>query len=288
MASLERSMERFESEGWVLVSQSDPLPELRLDVALLPSLIQDARSAFVVVDVLRASTSIVTLLERGVPAVIPAAGVEEARALRERLPGPLLCGEQGGLPPPGFDYGNSPAEFAAATLDGRPAILATSNGTRILNDLADAPAVLVGALVNREAAAYALLALAAKYGCEATIVCAAAPSGRSIALEDALGAGAIAEAALRLDPSLQPTDAALFARDAFLAAAAGLRTALASARHGVELIAAGFAADVEHCARLDVSSVVPLLERDASACVPRLHRSPDGALELRALTNTAE
>ncbi|HLB26729.1 MAG TPA: 2-phosphosulfolactate phosphatase [Dehalococcoidia bacterium] len=245
---------------------------MRLHVALLPNLIQDARSAFAVVDVLRASTTIVTLLERGAPAVIPALGVEEARALHERLPGHILCGEQEGLPPPGFDYGNSPAELAAAALDGRPVILATSNGTRILNDLADAPAVLVGALVNREAAAEALLALAAEHGCDATIVCAAAPSGRSIALEDALGAGAIAEAALRLDPSLQPTDAAMFARDAFLAAAGDLRTALASARHGAELIAAGFAADVEHCARLDVSTAVPVLQRDG-----------DGLLALRAL-----
>jgi len=270
MASLERSIEHFQSEDWVLVSQTDPLPELRLDVALLPSLIQDARSAFAVVDVLRASTSIVTLLERGVPAVILAAGVEEARALRERLPGHLLCGEQNGLPPPGFDYGNSPAEFAAASLDRRPAILATSNGTRILNDLADAPAVLVGALVNREAAARALLALAAEHGCDATIVCAASPGGRSIALEDALGAGAIAEAALRLDPSLQPTDAAIFARDAFLAARVGLPAALASARHGAELIAAGFSADVKHCARLDASTTVPLLHHDG-----------DGLLALR-------
>jgi len=263
MASLQRSIEDFRNEGWVLVSQSDPLPELHLDVALLPGLMRDAPSVFAVVDVLRASTSIVTLLERGVPAVIAAAGVDQARALRKRLPGhPLLCGEQGGLPPPGFDYGNSPAEFAAATFDGRPAILATSNGTRILADLAEAPAVLVGALVNREAAARALLALAAEHGCDATIVCAAAPGGRSIALEDALGAGAIAEAALRLDPSLRPTDAALFARDAFLAAAPDLRAALASARHGAELIAAGFAADIDYCARLDASATVPLLHRE--------------------------
>jgi len=275
MASLQRSIEDFRSEGWVLVSQSEPLPELRLDVALLPSLIQDAPSVFAVVDVLRASTSIVTLLERGVPAVIPAASVDHARALRKRLPGHhLLCGEQGGLAPPGFDYGNSPAEFAAAALDGRPAILATSNGTRILSDLAQAPAVLVGALVNREAAARALLALATEHGCDATIVCAAAPGGRSIALEDALGAGAIAEAALRLDPTtVRPTDAALFARDAFIAAAADLRTELAASRHGAELIAAGLAADIEYCARLDASTTVPLLYRDTEG-LPALRPYP--------------
>ncbi len=235
---------------------------MRIDVALLPSLIRDANSVFALVDILRASTSIVAMLDSGFSTVIPAASVEQARALRQRLPDHLLCGEVNGLPPSGFDYGNSPAEFAAVNPHGRPAILATSNGTRILNDLADAPAVLVGALLNREAVAGALLALAGEHGRDPAVVCAAAPDGRSIALEDALGAGAIAEAALRLDGSLQPTDAARFARDAFLARLDDLPRALASARHGAELIEAGLAADVEFCARLDVSSVVPRQSRD--------------------------
>ncbi|TET98810.1 MAG: 2-phosphosulfolactate phosphatase, partial [Dehalococcoidia bacterium] len=171
---------------------------MRIDVALLPDLVADTDSVFAVVDVLRASSAIVTLLERGVPAVIPAASVEEARELRERLPDCLLCGERDSLPPPGFDHGNSPTEFAALEPKGRRAILTTSNGTRLLNQLAAAPAVLVGALLNREAAAKAMLALAAERGRDATVVCAAAPDGTSIALEDALGAGAIVEAALRL------------------------------------------------------------------------------------------
>jgi len=236
---------------------------MRIDVALLPDLVADTDSVFAVVDVLRASSAIVTLLERGVPAVIPAVSVEEARELRERLPDYLLCGERDSVPPPGFDYGNSPTEFAALDPKGRRAILTTSNGTRLLNQLAAAPAVLVGALLNREAAAKAILALGAERGRDATVVCAAAPDGRSIALEDALGAGAIVEAALRLDASLRPTDAALFARDAFLARRRDLRDALASARHGAELVTAGFSADIDYCARLDISSVVPLLQRDA-------------------------
>jgi 2-phosphosulfolactate phosphatase len=96
------------------------------------------------------------------------------------------------------------------------------------------------------------------------VVCAGADDATSLALEDALGAGAIVEAALRLDGSLQPTDTALLARDAFLARRDDLRAALASAHHGAELTAAGFAADIDYCARLDVSSVVPLLRRDAA------------------------
>lgn len=235
---------------------------MRIDVALLPDLIADADSVFAVVDVLRASSAIVTLLERGVPAVIPAAGVEEAREQRERLPGYLLCGERESVPPPGFNYGNSPTEFAALELKGRPVILTTSNGTRLLNRVAAAPAVLVGALLNREAAARVMLALAAEHDRDASVVCAA--EATSLSLEDTLGAGAIVEAALRLDVSLHPTDAALLARDAFLARRADLRDALACAHHGAELLAAGFSADIDYCARLDVSSVVPLLRRDAA------------------------
>jgi 2-phosphosulfolactate phosphatase len=235
---------------------------VRIDVALVPALVRDTGSLVVVVDTLRASSSIVALLDAGVPAILPAASVEAARELRVRLPDHILCGEVDGLPPPGFDYGNSPVEFASLPPDGRRAILATSNGTRILNELADRPAVLVGALLNREAAAAAALALAREHGCDITVVCAAAPSGK-LALEDALGAGAIAEAALRLDPSLQAGDDARFAGDAFLAASTDLAAALAASRHGVELIAAGLAADVEYCARLDVSTVAPLLGRDA-------------------------
>lgn len=251
--------------------------KVRIDVALLPALVAQTDSVFTVVDVLRASSTIITLLERGAPAVVAASGVEEARGLRERLPDYLLCGERDSLPPPDFDYGNSPAEFAALEPKGRPAILATSNGTRVLNRLASAPAVLVGALLNREAAARAMLALGAELGRDATVVCAATGDGRSIALEDALGAGAIAEAALRLDGSLRPTDAALVARDAFLHRRDELPRALASAHHGAELAVAGFSADIGYCARLDVSSIVPALQRDA-----------DGLLSLRVMDcNTA-
>ncbi|MEX0799824.1 MAG: 2-phosphosulfolactate phosphatase [Dehalococcoidia bacterium] len=242
---------------------------MRLDVALAPSQIRDTEQICAVVDTLRASSTIVTLLERGVPEILPAASIDDARTMRERLPDHLLCGEAGGLPPPGFDYGNSPAEFTSAELAGRSVILATSNGTRVLASLSSSPAVVVGAPLNREAVAAALLALGAEHSRDACVVCAAAPSG-ALALEDALGAGAIVEAALRLDPSLQPTDAARFARQAFRACRDDLPAALASGRHGVELVDAGFGADVAFCARLDVSAVVP-----------RLGRTDGGLLTLR-------
>ena len=235
---------------------------MRIDVALLPGQRFDsARSVCVVVDVLRASSSIVTLLERGAVCVVAAADVEHARELHRALADHLLCGEVSGLPPAGFAYGNSPSEFSRLDLAGRRAVLATSNGTRILAALGtESPAVLVGALLNRRAAARAALAIARERGLDITVVCSAAYGGAVFVLEDALGAGAIADAALRLDPSLVASDAALFARDAFTVAQADVTAAVRSAYHAQELVDAGLGEDVAYCAQLDTSDVAPLLE----------------------------
>lgn len=248
---------------------------MRIDVALVPSLELDrARSICVVVDVLRASSSIVTLIERGATPVIAAASIENARALHERLPGYLLCGEKDGVPPAGFDYGNSPAEFSRLDLEGRGAILATSNGTRMLAALAKAPAVLVGCLLNRTATAEAALLVAREAGLDIAAVCPAAYGESTFVLEDALGAGAIIDACLTADASVEATDAARFAAAAFVTAARDLPAAVASAYHARELSEAGFAEDVSYCARLDVSTVAPLLARGEDGVITLKARCP--------------
>ncbi len=243
-----------------------------IDVALLPGQRFDvASSVCVVVDVLRASSSIVTLLERGCEEVVAAADIADARRLAERLPGHILCGEAGGLPPEGFAYGNSPVEFAAADVAGRSVILATSNGTRILAALAaEAPAVLVGCLLNRTEVAKAALAIARERNLGVAIVCSAAYGGSVFVLEDALGAGAIADAAISQGTDFMSQDAARFARDAFSVAEPQIRKAVRSAYHAQELVDIGLAEDVSYCAQLDVSTVAPVLERSA-----------DGILRLR-------
>ena len=245
---------------------------MRIDVVLLPGQkFENSRSVCVVVDVLRASSSVITLLEHGARPVIAAGSIEEARSLHKRLPGYLLCGERGGLPPPGFDYGNSPAEFSSLQLEGRGAILATSNGTRLLAQLADAPTVLVGCLLNRTAVAMSAVGMARNRGLDISVLCSAAFSGSTFVLEDALGAGAIIEAALSVD-SLEASDAARFARDAFLTARADLPGAVASSYHAGELIEAGFGDDVVYCAELEISQIVPVLERGEDGALVLLPR----------------
>lgn len=237
--------------------------EGRIDVALLPGQRFNARqNVCVIVDVLRASSSIVTLLERGCPSVVAAPTVDRARQLRTGLPDHLLCGEERGLPPHGFDYGNSPSEFSRLDLSGHPAILATANGTRVLAAIAaDSPAVLVGALLNRTAVARAAVDIASQRGLGITVVSSAAHGGSTFVLEDALGAGAIADAALSHDPALEASDAARFARDAFTVASTDIAAAVRSAYHSQELIDEGLGEDVAYCAELDVSDVAPMLER---------------------------
>ena len=234
---------------------------MQIDVALLPGQRFDsARSVCVVVDVLRASSSIVTLLERGAAAVVAAADIERARALAERLPGYVLCGEKDGLPPEGFAYGNSPSEFSRMDFAGRSVILATANGTRVLAALAEAPALLVGSLLNRTAAAEAALAIAQERGLDIEVICSAGYGGSTFVLEDALGAGAIVDAALRLPDPPRALDAARFARDAFVAAG-DMGAAVRSAYHAGDLVEMGLGEDVAYCGRLDVSGVAPLVER---------------------------
>jgi len=236
--------------------------EGRIDVALLPGQNFDAaHSVCVVVDVLRASSSIVTLLERGCSSVVAAPTIDNARQLKTDLPDHLLCGEEGGLPPDGFDYGNSPSEFSHLDFGGRSAILATSNGTRVLAAIAaGSPAVLVGALLNRTAVARAAIDIARQRRLGIAVVSSAAHGGGTFVLEDALGAGAIADAALSQDPSLQASDAARFAQEAFTVASVDIAATIRSAYHSQELVDEGLGDDVAYCARLDVSDVAPVLE----------------------------
>src|SRR5262245_53129124 len=119
-----------------------------VQVHLLPSLVPAGRLAgglAVVIDVLRATTTIIHALAAGCSAVIPAAEVEEARERAGRmLAGKvLLGGERDGRPLPGFDRGNSPLEYTPAACRGTTLVLTTTNGTRALLRAAEAERVLV-------------------------------------------------------------------------------------------------------------------------------------------------
>ena len=86
----------------------------------------------IVIDTLRATTTLLTLIVAGADAVYPTASDADAFALAKTLPGARLCGERDGRRVPGFDFGNSPLELLHAGVAGETFIQSTSNGTRAL------------------------------------------------------------------------------------------------------------------------------------------------------------
>ena len=246
---------------------------MKLQVALLPRLLRQPQSSVcLVIDALRASSSIATLFAQGAEEVIVAGSATAARRIAVQEPGRyLLCGEVGGLPPRGFDYGNSPSEFAALDLRRRRIILSTTNGTKALRRLSASPAVIVGALLNAAAAVEALLAEARSRDADAALVCSGLEAGSAFSLEDAFVAGALVETAVaearRHGSALTLTDDALAACRLYQSYRGDALACFREAEHGRSLIGIGLAHDLQFCAQVDRYNVVPRLRRDPSGCL---------------------
>ena len=227
----------------------------------------------VVIDVLRASTTIITALAHGAAGVRPVLTIEQARELAARNaagPAMLLGGERGGLRIDGFDLGNSPLEYAPARVAGRRIVITTTNGTAALDACGAAAEVLIGAIVNRTAVAARARELAMSQGvADIHLVCAGTDG--QVTEEDLLAAGGILDAASRLAGSDRDMlDAsAMAAREEFrgvLAAAdadpvAAITAAFATSRGGRNLIDLGMQADLPAAAAIDSLPVVPRLDR---------------------------
>jgi phosphosulfolactate phosphohydrolase-like enzyme len=91
-----------------------------------------ARDIYIVIDAMRATTTLTVMCDAGAKQILIAQTIEQALSAAQMIPGRLLCGESHTQTPPGFDFGNSPALFADLDLTGKDLILTTSNGTRAL------------------------------------------------------------------------------------------------------------------------------------------------------------
>ncbi len=238
-------------------------------VHLLPSHFEPGElqgGVAVVIDVLRATSTIIHALAAGADAVVPCGEIDEARRLAEgRPPGTvLLGGERGGLKISGFHLGNSPAEYSRETVAHKTVVFTTTNGTRALLRAQEARRVLIGALSN----VGAIVELLAEETGPVHLVCAGT-EGR-ITLEDVLCAGAIAHwldlAASEADPGDDVTQLALS-----LFASCGheydrahedrVLAILRQGRGGRNLIECGMEADIAVCAEENKFDIVPELSR---------------------------
>jgi len=220
---------------------------VRIDVAFTPEEVASAPLA-IVVDVLRATSTIAQALASGYERVLCAGEIDEARELRRTVPDSLLGGEREAQRIGGFDVGASPREFLDARA--RTLILSTTNGTRaILTAAAHADEVVLGSLLNLDA----IVGHAAGRGADVAVVCAGFKG--ALALDDAYCAGRIVQL-LDGERSDAAIAAELVAR-AFPTALAGLN----ARTYGPP----GLEEDIAFCARESVLDVVPRFSRMSGA-----------------------
>ena len=228
-----------------------------IHVALLPGELENIEAdghVAVVIDVLRASTTIVKALANGASQVIPLDTVEAARNQQAQEPELLLCGERDAHPLPGFDLGNSPREYTKERVGGKGLVLTTTNGTRALQavEKAGAGTIVVGAFTNRQA----VIDFCASSHGPLLLACAGC-QGR-FSLEDALCAGAIIAG---LGEGFYLTDAARACLTLYehwgLEQLASLVTA---SEHGQRLQRKGYGEDIMVAMAVDTYSVVPIYQ----------------------------
>jgi 2-phosphosulfolactate phosphatase len=229
---------------------------VRIDVAPTADAVVQADlggATALVIDVLRASTTIITALANGCAAIVPVADPQDARrrAAEAGNGTALVAGERRGEPIPGFDLSNSPVEFQSAHVRGKTVYFTTSNGTRALLASRAAAAIGIAALLNATAAA----AWAIEAGRDVTIVCSGSHGRHS--LEDWTCGGLVIGRIVAAAPAAALTDAARDALDTGRRYGADVARLKHDAPWARRLIAAGRAADVDACLRLDTTKLVP-------------------------------
>jgi 2-phosphosulfolactate phosphatase len=206
----------------------------------------------VVIDVLRATTTISTALAAGCERVLPTRSPEEARARRAELPpgSVVLGGERGGVRIEGFDLDNSPLSYTTATVGGKTLIITTTNGTEAMGRAAGAAELVAASFLNVDAVQRWLSANA-----DGIVICCAGEQGAP-SQEDELCAGLLIDRLRAAGADLELNPAAAAALESWRAVT-DLRAALRRAEHGQVLAGLGFAADVDFAARLDSITTVP-------------------------------
>ena len=230
-----------------------------LDIFFTPSAIvmntTSEHDIYIVVDVIRATTSMAVMFDRGAARVLVAGSIEQARAAAQKMPGRLLCGERNVQRIPGFDYGNSPVQYSQLDLSGRELIMTTTNGTRAFYACPEQAPRLAGSFYNAGAVTAHALALARTRACDIHIVC----SGESdyFGLDDAVCAGYLALELQRQQAGIQLWDSASAAIALYKAFQPPRVLDFCSAARAV--VEGGLPDDPPFCMRTSVSNSVPVV-----------------------------
>lgn len=210
----------------------------------------------VVIDVLRACSSMVTALVNGAKGIIPVEDMAMASKIAANLDpkSTLLCGEKDGKKIDGYQLGNSPMEYSKGVVDGKTMIMNTTNGTKAVTRASLARKILIGCFLNAE---YVVEELRNAEG-DIIVICAGWKS--RLSLEDMLCAGLIID---RLSDGLLPDDAsdgAKLAHVLYQKYANDIEGAVSQSNHANRLRDVAHPNDISYCSQLDRISIVPYMK----------------------------
>lgn len=224
-----------------------------IDVCLSPELIHlydVSHKTVVVVDILRATSCMVTAFAHGVESITPVADADECMNMKQK--GYVVSGERNGQKIPGFDKGNSPFEYMDEAIKGLKIAFTTTNGTLAIEKSKTARQVLIGSFLNISAITRFLL----MSDHNILIVCAGWKG--KINLEDSLFAGALVD---RLRKHIEPDcDAPIVAQELYLSAKSDMLKFLSTSSHVKRLNRLNIHKDIEFCLTPDQYHVIPALK----------------------------
>ncbi|MFD2371909.1 2-phosphosulfolactate phosphatase [Brevibacillus sp. GCM10020057] len=213
---------------------------------------QISNHVVIVIDVLRASSTIVTALASGFLSVMPVETIGQANTLRAA--DCILAGERHCRKIPDFDCNNSPTEIASRQSAGKQLILTTTNGTRAIQKAERAAALLIGCFLN----ATACITHALTYNLDITLYCAGTRS--EFALEDGLAAGFMIGQAQKMSAHFQVCDLGEALKASYQYFAGRLTELLPQTTTGKRLVQHHFTDDILYCAQLDRYRLVPYIK----------------------------
>ena len=208
----------------------------------------------VIVDILRATTSICAAFDHGVEKIIPVAGIEKARAYKEK--GYIVACERDGKVLDFADVGNSPSDFLKDSFKGSTIAYSTTNGTQAINLASDAEKIVIGSFTNLTAISEWLT----EQGKNVVILCAAWKG--LFNLEDSLFAGALSEKLLDTGQFKTECDSVKAGMDLWSLAREDLAGYLSKSSHRNRLKHLVSEEDFQYTVTPDSNSVVPILQGD--------------------------
>lgn len=226
---------------------------LRLEVCFSPALLHlydISDTIVVVIDIFRATSSMVYGIENGAKAIIPVEKVEQCLTYKDK--GYLLAAERNGSVVEGFDFGNSPFSYTSEKVKDQTIVLTTTNGTKAISySAATAKEVVIGSFLNLNA----LCKWLEQQNSSVLLLCAGWKDNFN--LEDTVFAGAVIDQLK--DKFKVANDSAIAAYDMFTLAKNDLNLYLSKTSHGERLKKLNIEADIEFCLHQNIATAIPIL-----------------------------